>query len=210
MWCLAAMAAKQVNRPVKLVLRATQMFGPVGFRRPPRQTIALAAKRRRRADRARHDTLDHTSSFDEFVEPRRFPARMLYSSPNDATSHRLVRLDIGTPSFMRAPGEAPGSYALEAAMDELAYELKMDPLDLRLKNYADQDPEKNKPWSSKSLRECYRKGAEQFGWSRATTSRAPCGKATTLIGWGWLRLFIPLIAAPPHARAKLVQTGRFS
>ena len=94
--------------------------------------------------------------------------RILYDCPNSATSHRLVRLDVGTPTFMRAPGESSGTFALESAMDELAYALKMDPVALRLKNYAEKDPESGKPWSSKSLRECYRTASDKFGWTNRT------------------------------------------
>ncbi len=163
---LAAMAAKQVNRPVKLEVQRPQMFGMLGFRSQTRQALTVGAKSDGTMTALSHDTVCHTSTFDEFVEAASLPARMLYQSPNNSTSHKLVKSDIGTPSFMRAPGEAPGTYALEAAMDEMAYALKMDPVEFRLKNYAETDPEENKPWSSKSLRECYRLGAERFGWSK--------------------------------------------
>ena len=91
---------------------------------------------------------------------------MSYACPNVVTTHRLVSLNTGTPTFMRAPGEASGSFALESAMDELAYALKIDPIELRLRNYADIDPDKGLPWSSKSLKECYKLGAERFGWQQ--------------------------------------------
>ena len=103
---------------------------------------------------------------DEFTEPASLPTRMLYSTPNNRTAQKLVRSDIGTPSYTRAPGEAPGTFALEVAMDELAYALKLDPLELRMKNYAERDEDKNLPWSTKSLKECYRQGAARFGWAR--------------------------------------------
>src|SRR3978361_443769 len=109
---------------------------------------------------------------------------MLDQPPTNATVHKLVKSDIGTPSFMRAPGEAPGTYGLEAAMDEMAYLLKMDPLEFRLKNYAEKDPEKDLPWSSKSLRECYRIGAEKFGWARRTPEPRSMRDGRTLVGWG--------------------------
>ena len=204
---LTAMAAKHVNRPVKLVLDRTQMFGSVGFRPHVRDTIALGAKRDGTLTALRHDALMHTSSFDEYVEAAALPARMMYACPNDSTSHRLVRSDIGTPSFMRAPGEAPGSNTLEIAMDELAYALKMDPLELRLKNYAEQDPDKNKPWSSKSLRECYQKGAEQFGWSKRKMEPRSMREGNTLIGWGLASAAYPTRRSASNARAKISADG---
>ena len=107
----------------------------------------------------RHAGTSITSTFDEFIEPVAKTARMIYDCPHIETSHRLVRLNVGTPTYMRAPGEASGSFALESAMDELAYALAIDPITLRLQNYAEVDAEKKLPWSSKSLKECYRQGA---------------------------------------------------
>ncbi len=132
--------------------------------------------------------------------------------PNNSTSHKLVKSDIGTPSFMRAPGEAPGTYGLEAAMDELAYALKMDPIEFRLKNYAETDPEENKPWSSKSLRDCYRMGAERFGWSKRSieprSMREPEGHE--LIGWGMATAVYPTRRSASNATARLNADGTFS
>src|SRR5439155_19565591 len=122
---LAAMAARRVSRPVKLALRRPQTFGPVGFRSRTHQAIALGARRDGTLTAIRHDTIAQTSSFDEFMEPASVASRMLYASPSIATSHKLVRSDIGTPSYMRAPGWAPGTYALEVALDELAVALDM-------------------------------------------------------------------------------------
>jgi xanthine dehydrogenase YagR molybdenum-binding subunit len=132
---------------------------------------------------------------------------MLYESPNNSTSHKLVRSDIGTPSFTRAPGEAPGTYGLEAAMDELAYELKMDPVEFRLKNYAETDPEEKKPWSSKSLRECYRIGAERFGWSKRPFDPRSMRDGNALIGWGMASSVYPTRRSPSNARARLEADG---
>jgi xanthine dehydrogenase YagR molybdenum-binding subunit len=204
---LAAMAARQVERPVKLVLRREQMFGPVGFRGRTHQTVSLAAVSSGELTAIRHDTIDQTSTFDEFVEPCGLQARMLYQSPNAESSHRLVKLDMGTPSFMRAPGEAPGNYALEAAMDEMAWKLGMDPLEFRLKSYADQDPEKNKPWSSKSLRECYRQGAERFGWSQRNPKVRATRDGNWLVGMGMATACYPTKRSPSSASAKLRPDG---
>ena len=204
---LAAMAAKQVQRPVKLVMRREQMFGPLGFRPRTHQTVALGASQDGSLTAIQHDTIDQTSSFDEFVESCSLQARMLYACPASQTSHRLVRVDMGTPSFMRAPGEAPGNFALESAMDELSYALKMDPLALRLKNYADQDQEKEKPWSSKSLRECYQQGAEKFGWSQRKQQVRATKEGNWLVGYGMATSCYPTRRAESSAIAKLRKDG---
>ncbi len=207
---LAAMAAKQVNRPVKLAVTRPQMFGMLGFRSETRQAVSAGAKGDGTLTALSHDTVCHTSTFDEFVESASLAARMLYDSPNNSTSHKLVKSDIGTPSFMRAPGEAPGTYGLEAAMDELAYELKMDPIEFRLKNYAETDPEEHKPWSSKSLRECYRLGAERFGWSKRPMEPRSMRDGNSLIGWGMATSVYPTRRSSSNASARLNADGTFS
>ncbi len=207
---LAAMAAKQVKRPVKLEVRRPQMFGMLGFRSETRQTVSLGAKDDGSLTALKSETLCHTSTFDEFVETASVTARMLYDSPNNSTTHKVVKSDIGTPSFMRAPGEAPGTFGLEVAMDEMAYALKMDPLEFRLKNYAEQDPEKKKPWSSKSLRECYRQGAERFGWSRRPMEPRSLREGNELIGWGMATAVYPTRRSASNATARLNADGTFS
>lgn len=207
---LAAMAAKQVNRPVKLALERPQMFGMVGFRSQTRQALRVGAKRDGTMTALSHDTVCHTSTFDEFVEACSLSARMLYQAPNNGTSHKLVRSDIGTPSYMRAPGEAPGTYGLEAAMDEMAHALKMDPVEFRLKNYAESDPEEKKPWSSKSLRECYRLGGERFGWSKRPLEPRSMREGSDLIGWGMATAVYPTRRSESHASARLHADGTFS
>lgn len=206
---LAALAARKVNRPVKLMLTRPQMFGPIGFRSRTRQTVKTGAKADGTLTALEHDVYVQTSTFDEFVEGAGLPARMLYSNPNDVSTHRVVRANIGTPSFTRAPGQAPGNFALESAMDELAYALKMDPLDLRLKNYAESDLEKKLPWSSKSLRECYSKGAQMFGWSQRKMEPRSMREGNELVGWGMATATYPTHRAPAAARARLTADGRF-
>jgi xanthine dehydrogenase YagR molybdenum-binding subunit len=206
---LAAMAAKQLNRPVKLDVKRPQMFGMLGFRSETRQTITLGAKADGTLTAIEHQTLAHTSGFDEFMEAASLAARMLYDSPNNETAHLLIRSSIGTPSFMRAPGEAPGTYGLEAAIDEMAYAVKMDPLEFRLKNYAEKDPEKDKPWSSKSLRECYRQGAERFGWSRRKMEPRSLREGNELVGWGMATAVYPTRRSASNARARLLEDGTF-
>ena len=204
---LCAMAAKQVKRPVRLVMKREQMFGPLGYRGRTHQTVGVAAKADGSLTVLQHDTVDQTSSFDQFIEPCGLQARMLYEVPNAATTHRLVRLDMGTPSFMRAPGECPGNYALESAMDELSYALKMDPVELRLKNYAEKDPEKGKPWSSKSLRECYMQGAEKFGWRNRKPEVRATREGHWLIGQGMATACYPTKRSDSSATAKLRADG---
>src|SRR5207237_9496806 len=129
---IAALAAKQVGRPVKLVLTRQQMFGMVGGRPQTVQAVALGAKKDGQLAALRHESTSATSRFDVFVEAAALQPRHIYACPNIETKHRVVRLDIGTPTFMRAPGESSGSFALESAMDELAHALALDPLALRL------------------------------------------------------------------------------
>ena len=137
-----------------------------GYRSPTIQQMTLGATGDGRLTAVRHVTTSHTSMFDEFVEPCGLMTEMMYSCPNVEVSHRIVRVNVGTPTFTRAPGEASGSFALESAMDELAYELKIDPIQLRERNHADYDEHEGHPWSSKSLREAYKLGAERFGWTK--------------------------------------------
>ena len=207
---LTAMAAKQLNRPVKLAISRPQMFGMVGFRSQTRQTIKAGAQSDGTLTALQHDTVCQTSTSDDFVETASLAARMLYQSPNNSTSHSLLKSDIGQPSYMRAPGEAPGTYGLEAAMDEMAYALKMDPVEFRLKNYAETDPEENKPWSSKSLRECYKQGADRFGWSKRQVEPRSMRDGNVLIGWGMATAVYPTRRMPSNASARLNADGTFS
>jgi xanthine dehydrogenase YagR molybdenum-binding subunit len=204
---LAAMAAKVVGRGVKLVVTRQQMFSCVGHRPLTVQKVALGADAGGKLTAIRHEVTSETSRFDEFVEPCAVQTRMLYACPNVRTSHRLVRLDVATPTFQRAPGYATGTYALESAMDELAYALAIDPVELRLRNHADADPEEGKPWSSKSLRDCYAQGAERFGWSRRTAAPRSMRDGHTLVGWGMATATYPAHQSPSSARARLRADG---
>ncbi len=172
---LGIMAARLVGRPVKLVLRREQMYGPVGHRAPTRQTLRMGADNDGRLTALDHRTKTTSSTFDDFFEPASDISHTLYASPAIATSHEAVRVDTGTPLFMRAPGEATGSIALESAIDEMAQACGMDPLAFRLKNYAEVEPISGKPFSSKALRDCYTQGAERFGWAAASArARGRC------------------------------------
>ncbi len=211
---LTVMAAQVVGRPVRLTLTRHQMFSLVGHRPVTRQRVVLGADARGQLLAVRHDAQSATSRFDEFIEPSASQTRMLYACPNIRTTHRLVRVDISTPTFTRAPGESSGTFALESAMDELSYALKLDPLELRLRNYAERDPESGKPFSSKSLRACYRRGAERFGWARRNPAVRSMREGRHLIGWGMATATYPAGQSPAAALASIradgtavVQTG---
>ncbi|OTP76783.1 xanthine dehydrogenase family protein molybdopterin-binding subunit [Caballeronia sordidicola] len=204
---LAAMAAKQTGRPVRLVLERPQMFGMVGNRPFTEQHFQVAARDDGTLTGMRHDVISTTSTFEDWNESSAILTRMLYATPNQATTHKLVKLDIGTPTFMRAPGETSGSFALESAMDEMAYQLNMDPLALRLKNYADMEPQEKKPWSEKSLRECYEKGAAKFGWSRRNPKPRSMQQGNTLIGWGMATATYPANRSEASAVVRILPDG---
>jgi xanthine dehydrogenase YagR molybdenum-binding subunit len=204
---LAAMAAKLVGRPVKLSLDRNQMFGPVGCRPNTEQRMRMAALPNGRMTASAHDTIAYTSMFEDWIEPCGLVTRMMYESPNQETSHRLARMHLGTPTFMRAPGEATGSYALDCAMDELAYELHLDPLDLRLKNYTERDPGKDLPFSSKSLRQCYEIGAERFGWRDRNLQPRSMRQGNKLVGWGMATATYPTNRMPAECAATLLPDG---
>ncbi|NIA57650.1 xanthine dehydrogenase family protein molybdopterin-binding subunit [Massilia sp. TW-1] len=204
---LAAMAAKQVGRPVKLSLDRSQMFGPVGCRPNTEQRMRMAALPDGRMTASAHDTIAYTSMFEDWTEPCGLVTRMMYESPNQETSHRLARMHLGTPTFMRAPGEATGSYAQDCAIDELAYELHMDPLDLRMKNYTERDPGKGLPFSSKSLRQCYEIGAERFGWRDRKLQPRSMRQGNKLVGWGMATASYPTNRMPAECAATLLPDG---
>jgi xanthine dehydrogenase YagR molybdenum-binding subunit len=205
---LGILAARLVGRPVKLVLRRDQMFGPVGHRPPTRQTIRLGTDRDGRLTALAHHARVATSSFDDFFEPAAMVSHALYASPAIAISHEAVRLDCGTPMFMRAPGEAPGSIALESAIDEAAFACGMDPLAFRLANYAEVEPITDKPFSSKALRECYAQGAERFGWHRRKLEpRQMRDAAGFLVGWGMGTAVFPVVMFQGQARAVIRRDG---
>ncbi|MCZ2839357.1 xanthine dehydrogenase family protein molybdopterin-binding subunit [Modestobacter sp. VKM Ac-2985] len=163
---LTALAARALpGRPVKLALTRQQMFFLAGYRTPTIQRMQLAADSRGRLSAIAIDVVEQTSKVKEFAEQTGVPTRMMYASPNRRSTHRLAALDVPIPSWMRAPGECPGMFGPEVAMDELAEELGIDPIELRVRNEPDVDPETGKPWSSRNLVRCLREGAERFGWS---------------------------------------------
>jgi len=206
---LAAMAARKVGRPVKLVVTREQMFTSNGYRPMTVQRVRLAASADGALLSVRHDGITQMSmpSLGEFAEPVAMATRMLYASPNIATSHRLVAVNQGLPTFMRAPGEASGVFAIESAMDELAVALKMDPIDLRLRNYAEEDPTGHKPFASKALRQCYREGADAFGWARRTPEPRSMRDGRILVGMGMATSTYPTNRMPAKAWARVNADG---
>jgi xanthine dehydrogenase YagR molybdenum-binding subunit len=180
----AAQAAKLLNRPVKLTLTREQMFTLVGYRPLTIQKIGLGATADGKLVGITHESHSQTAVYEEFTENAVNVSRFLYHSPNANTRYRVVPLHVGVPAPMRGPGEATGSFALESALDELSYKLNIDPIELRLRNYADLDLERNLPWSSKFLKECYQQGAERIGWSQRAATPATQRDGEWLVGYG--------------------------
>jgi xanthine dehydrogenase YagR molybdenum-binding subunit len=181
---LTAMAARELKRPVKVVYTRAQMFTGHGYRPHTFQKVALGADRNGRLQAIVHEAFHNTSSFEPFSDATTGFSRQIYACPNVDTPLKVAATDLPTPTWMRAPGAVSGMFALESAMDELAHELKLDPLDLRLANYAEVDPESGKPFSSKALRECYRLGAEKFGWRNRNPEPRSMRDGRLLVGWG--------------------------
>jgi xanthine dehydrogenase YagR molybdenum-binding subunit len=181
---LTAMAARELRRPVKVVYTRTQMFTGHGYRPYTIQRVALGADRSGKLSAMIHEAVHNTSSFEEFSDGTTNFPRQVYACPNLHARLRIVPTDLNTPTWMRAPGAVSGMFALECALDELAYSLQVDPLELRLVNYAEVDPDSGKPFSSKALRECYRLGAEKFGWKDRSFQPRSMRDGRLLVGWG--------------------------
>ena len=205
---LGALAAKLTGRPVKLVVTRAQLYGPFGHRAPTRQRLRLGATREGELTALSHHTRTATSTFDHFYEPASDISHVLYASPAIATTHEAVQLDTGTPLFMRAPGEATGSIALEGAIDEMAEKAGLDPLEFRLKNYAEVEPISGKPFSSKALRECFAQGAKAFGWERRPLRPGQMRDADgLLVGWGVGVATFPAVMFQGGARVRIKADG---
>jgi xanthine dehydrogenase YagR molybdenum-binding subunit len=211
MWshvALAAMAAKFVGRPVKLVVTREQMFGWVGHRPQTEQRLCVASDRSGTLAAVTHDVLSETSVSDEFVEACGVFSRDLYAVSNYAMSHALPRLNISKPTYQRSPGESTGSFALESALDELSYELGIDPLELRLRNYAPRDPNTNKPYSSKHLRECYVAAAKRFEWDRRQPQVRAARRDGMLVGLGMATCSRSTFRSAASVRVQQHEDGR--
>ncbi len=168
---VAALAAKILDRPVKCAVTRQQMFATTGYRTPSIQRVLLGASADGRLSAIAHDVWEQTSTIKEFAEQTAVATRHMYAAPNRRTTHRVVALDVPTPAWMRAPGECPGLFALESAMDELAAECGVDPVELRLRNEPELDPESGLQFSSRNLVVCLREGAARFGWDERDPDR---------------------------------------
>jgi xanthine dehydrogenase YagR molybdenum-binding subunit len=204
---LAAMAARLTQRPVRLVLTRRQMFTSNGYRSKTIQRVRLAATQDGKLTAVMHDGIVQTAIFGEFDEPVGLATEVMYSCPNTAVTHRVAHINAGMPTFMRAPGEASGMFALESAMDELAFTAKIDPIQLRLINHADRDEHKNLPWTSKSLKQCYARAADAFGWAGRNPAPRSMQRNGMLVGWGMASATYPGNRSKAGARVRILPDG---
>jgi xanthine dehydrogenase YagR molybdenum-binding subunit len=204
---LAAVASRRLGRPVKTVLTYPQVLTDVGHRSQTVQRFEIGAKRDGTLTAMRHHVSSHTAVEDEFIEPASLSSRMLYRVDNYRTEQETARLNVMKPSWMRAPGEAPGQYALESAMDELAVKLNLDPVELRRRNHAEVNGYRNKPFSSKHLLECHSRGAERFGWPARNPSPGSMRDGRTLIGWGMATAAFPGYLMGAVVKVRLERDG---
>jgi xanthine dehydrogenase YagR molybdenum-binding subunit len=206
---LTALAAKVARAPVKFAISRQDMFCSIGHRTPTTQTIALAATKEGKLQGIRHRVETLTSPLGEFVES--VGARssgVLYASPAITVEETVFTVNISTPTFMRAPGECPGTFGMECAMDELAAELKIDPVALRVLNHSDVHPISEKPWSTKHLKDAYQLGAEKFGWAKRTAEPRSMQQDGMLVGWGMATATYPGYKMAAEARIRLGADGK--
>ncbi|MBB5851357.1 xanthine dehydrogenase family protein molybdopterin-binding subunit [Amycolatopsis umgeniensis] len=208
---LAAMAARALpGRPVKLAVTRQQMFSLTGYRTPTIQRVRLGADRDGRLRALSMDVVEQTSRIKEYAEQTAAPTRMMYAVPNRATSHRLAALDVPVPSWMRAPGECPGMFGPEVAMDELAVALGLDPIELRVLNEPERDPETGNPFSSRHLVACLRTGAERFGWTERDPRPGSRREGRWLIGTGVAASVHPAKRMPGSTAVIRFENGRYT
>ncbi|GAB3635821.1 molybdopterin-dependent oxidoreductase [Hymenobacter arcticus] len=203
----AILGAKVVGRPVKVMLPRNQVFSMAGYRPASVQRVALGAQADGTLVGVSHVGYGMTSRYEQFAERLLHPTKSAYRCPNARLDYNLVPLDLSTPCWTRGPGEATGSFAIESAMDELAYALKMDPLALRLHNFADRDPANGNPWSSNHLRDCYARGATTFGWSNRNPAVGSMHHNGLLVGQGMSMGIYKAERAEATARARLLPDG---
>jgi xanthine dehydrogenase YagR molybdenum-binding subunit len=206
---LAAMAARVVGRPVKCAVTRQQMFAVTGHRAPSIQRVRLGADADGRLVALAHDVIGQTSSLKEFAEQSAVATRHMYAAPARRTTHRLVRLDVPTPSWMRAPGECPGMFALESAMDELAEAAGVDPVELRVRNEPAAHPETGQPFSSRGLVACLREGAARFGWAGRDPAPGVRQDGRWLVGTGMAASTYPARAIASQARVSVSASGHY-
>ncbi|GLX50461.1 oxidoreductase [Streptomyces hygroscopicus subsp. hygroscopicus] len=207
---LAAMAALRTARPVTLAYPRRYLPTVVGHRAPTLHRLRLGAAPDGRLTAVVHEVTTHTSRVKEFVEQAAVPARVMYATPNLRTVHRVVALDVPSPSWMRAPGESPGMYALESAVDELAEALGMDPIRLRIRNEPVHEPGTGKPFSSRHLVQCLREGARRFGWDERDPRPRSRREGPWLLGTGVAAATYPSSAVPATATARALPDGTFT
>lgn len=198
----ALLAARRTGRPVRLEYTRAQLFTLAGRRQETIQDLAMGFEADGRLAAIDHQVLAQTSTHEEFTDSTAAVSRWLYACPNVTTAHRLVRTNEPHPIPMRAPGVAPGTFALESTLDEAAERLRLDPVELRIRNFADHDQQNDRPWTSNSLLECYRRGAERFGWAE----RPPPGTARDgrwRLGWGMASACYPAHRQPCSTRLRL-------
>jgi xanthine dehydrogenase YagR molybdenum-binding subunit len=203
---LAVLGAKALQRSVRLVLTRQQMYG-LSYRPASIEKLALGATQNGTLDAITHEAIAVTSRYEDFSRNDTGWSGLLYKSAHAKYAHRLARLDLPTPSDMRAPGAATGVHGLECAMDELAAALKLDPLELRLRCYSDRDQHEDIPYTSKKLRECYRQGAEAFGWHKRDPEPRSMRDGTELVGWGMASGVWEALQVPTAARIVLTANG---
>ena len=206
---LAVMAAQVARRPVKLALTRQQMFALAGYRSPTIQRVQLGAGRDGQLTAIAHDVVEQTATIHDFADPTAVPTRVMYAAPNRRTTHRLARLDVPATSWMRAPGECPGMFALESAMDELAIACGLDPIELRIRNEPAVDPESGRPFSSRNLVACLREGAQRFGWQPRDPTPRLRRAGPWLIGTGVAASSYPALQFPAAALVKVDQAGNY-
>ena len=206
---LAVMAAQVARRPVKLALTRQQMYALAGYRSPTIQRVQLGAERDGQLTAIAHDIVEQTATIHEFADPTAVPTRVMYAAPNRRTTHRLARLDVPATAWMRAPGECPGMFALESAMDELAIACGLDPIELRIRNEPALDPESGRPFSSRNLVACLREGAQRFGWQPRDPTPRLRRAGHWLIGTGVAASSYPALQFPAAALVKVDQAGNY-
>ncbi|MFI2367934.1 xanthine dehydrogenase family protein molybdopterin-binding subunit [Streptomyces sp. NPDC018833] len=206
---LAAMAARHTARPVTLALPRRQLAAVVGHRAPTVHRVRIGAGPDGVITALEHDVVTHTSRVREFVEQAAVPARVMYTSPNSRTVHRVAALDVPSPSWMRAPGEASGMYALESAMDELAEATGIDPVELRMRNEPDVEPDSGRPFSSRGLVACLREGVRRFGWEGRDPRPGVRWEGDLLLGTGVAASTYPVLISPSRASAQADADGTY-
>lgn len=204
---LAAMAAKATGRPVKVTLTRRQTFYTTGHRPHTRQRVRLSATRDGRLTHIEHEGIGETSRYEQFAEALVSATTYMYSCPNVRVQYRLRPSDTSTPTYMRGPGESSGLFALESALDELAHELRIDPVELRKRNEPEIDENSGLPFSSRSLVECYDLAGKEFGWERRNPTPGSMRDGRLLIGWGMASSTYPVWFIPASARARLAEDG---